>query len=56
LHAEDLGFVRSGQYDTAPDRDGSTAQGGVEQLLDRRVERVEVSVQDGGVVTHAIRL
>ena len=47
-HAEGLGFVRSGKHDTAADRDRLAAQGRVEQLLDRGVEGIQVSMEDGG--------
>ena len=45
--AERLGFVRSCKHDAATDRDGLAAQRGVEQLLDRGIKCIEVSVEDG---------
>ena len=51
-HAKGLGFVRGGEHDAAADSEGFAAQGGVEQLLDRRIEGVEVRVQDGGCRVH----
>ncbi len=53
LHAEPLGLVRGGQHDTAADGDRPAAQRRIEQLLDGRVERVEVGVQDRGTGRHA---
>ena len=41
------GFIRGGQHHTAPHCDGPVPQRGVQQLLDGRVEGVEVRVQDG---------
>ena len=46
-NAEDLSFVRRGEHDTAPDRDWLAAQRRVEQLLDRGIEGIQVSVKDG---------
>jgi hypothetical protein len=34
------------------DQDGPTAQLGPVALLDRRIERIEVGVEDGGLTTH----
>ena len=47
-HAVGLGFVARRQHDAAADDHRPAAQRGVVTLLDRRVERVEISVQDGG--------
>ena len=44
--AERARFVRGGQHDATADRDRNPAQGRVEELLDGRIERVEVSVQN----------
>jgi len=41
------GFIRCGQDHTAANRDGPVPQGGVQQLLDGRVEGIEVGMQDG---------
>jgi hypothetical protein len=46
--AERFGLVRRGKHDTAADRDRLAAQGGVEHLLDRCIEGVEIRMQDGG--------
>ena len=46
-HAERLGLVAGGEHDAAADDDRPAAQRGVVALLDRRVEGVEVGVQDG---------
>ena len=47
-HTVGLGLVACCQYDAAADDHRPAAQRGVVTLFDRRVERVEVSVQDGG--------
>ena len=47
-HAERLGLVGRCQHHAAADRDRLAAQGRIEQLLDRRVEGVEIGVEDGG--------
>ena len=49
---EGLGFIGSGQHDSAPDGDGLAAQGRIQQLLDRGVEGIEVCVEDGGCRFH----
>jgi hypothetical protein len=54
-HAEDLGFVRSGKHNTAADCDRLTAQSRVKQLLDRGVEAIQVSMEDGGSGCHPNR-
>jgi hypothetical protein len=54
-HAEYLGFVRSGKHNTAADRDGLTEQRRVKQLLDRGVEAIQVSMEDGGCGCHPNR-
>ena len=46
-HAVGLGFVAGREHDAAADDHRPAPQRGVVSLLDRRVERVEVSVQDG---------
>jgi hypothetical protein len=52
LHPVRLGLVGGREHHSparpAPDGDRPSAQRGIEQLLDRRVERVEVGVQDRG--------
>ena len=40
------GFVRRRQHHTAPDSDGPVPQGRVQQLLNGRVEGIEVGMQD----------
>jgi hypothetical protein len=47
-YAENLGFVRSGKHNTAADRYRPPTQRRVKQLLDRGVEAVQVSMEDGG--------
>ena len=49
-HAERLGFVARSQHHSAADDDRLPAQAGIVTLLDRRVERVEVGVEDRGTV------
>ena len=51
-HPEGLGLVAGGQHDTHADDHRASAQRRVVALLDRRVERVEVGVQDRGLVAH----
>ena len=51
-HAERLGLVGGRQHDPAADGDGLAAQRRVEQLLDRRIEGVEIGVEDGGHRVH----
>ena len=46
LHAEGLGLVRGGEYDAAAHRNRAPTKLRIEELLDRRVERVEIGVQD----------
>ena len=53
LHAESLRLVRRGQHHATADGDRSPAQRRIEQLLDRRVEGIEVGVQDRGTGGHA---
>ena len=52
LHSEFLGLVRRRQHHAASDGDRPAAQVGLQHLLDRRVERVEVGVKDGGRGRH----
>jgi hypothetical protein len=42
------GFVGSGENDSATDGDGAAAQGWIEQLLDRSIERIQVCMKDRG--------
>ena len=51
-HAEGLGLIAGGQDHAAADDHRAAAQPRVVALLDRRVEGVEVGVQDGGLVRH----
>ena len=51
-HPESLRLVRARQHHPATDGDGLAPQLGVQQLLDRGVERVEVGVEDGGAGVH----
>ena len=44
-----LGLVAGREHDARPDDDGAAAQARVIPLLDRRIERVEVGVQDRGL-------
>jgi len=46
--AKGPGFIRRGQHNPATHGDGLSAQGRVEQLLDRRIKGIEVSMEDGG--------
>ncbi len=46
VHPERLGLVRRRQHDAAADRDRLASQRGIEQLLNRRVEGVEIGMQD----------
>jgi hypothetical protein len=46
VDSECLGLVRRGQDHAATDRDRCAAQTRIEELLDRRVEGIEVGVQD----------
>jgi hypothetical protein len=48
MDSERPGFVGRRQHHPAADRDRPAPQGRLEQLLDGRVERVQVGVQDGG--------
>src|SRR6516164_8712250 len=50
-----LGFIRGGEHHPAANGDGFAAQGRVEQLLDRCIEGIEVSVEDGGCCLHPDR-
>ena len=45
-HAVGLGLVAGGEHDAAADDHRPSAQRGIVALLDRRVERIEISVQD----------
>jgi hypothetical protein len=54
-YAESLGFVRSGKHNTAADRYRSPPQRRVKQLLDRGVEAVQISIEDGGCGCHPDR-
>ena len=47
--AEGLGFVRCREDNPAADRNGLAAERGIEQLLDRGIEGVEVRMEDGGL-------
>ncbi len=49
-HSPRLGLVAGGQHHASPDQDGASSQGGIVPLLDRGVERVEVGVQDRGLL------
>ena len=42
------GFVGSGEHNSATDGDGAAAQGWIEQLFDRSIERIQVSMKDRG--------
>jgi hypothetical protein len=42
------GFVGSGEDNSATDGDGAAAQGWIEQLLDRSIERIQVCMKDRG--------
>ena len=55
VHAERLGLVGGREHHAAADRDRLAAKRRVEQLLDRRVEGVEIGVQDGRRGFHANR-
>ena len=48
LNPEGSGLVGRRQHHTTADRNRQTPQGRIEQLLDGRIERIEVGVQDGG--------
>ena len=48
-HAERLGLVAGREHDAAADDDRPPAQRRIVALLDRREERVEVGVEDGGI-------
>ena len=52
-HPEAPRFVGSGEHHAAADRDGPAPERGVEQLLDRGVEGVEIRVKDGGRRCHS---
>ncbi|EPQ45018.1 hypothetical protein MPS_0831 [Mycobacterium pseudoshottsii JCM 15466] len=47
-----LGLIARRQHDTAADDHRPTPQRGVVTLLDGRVERIQVRVQDGGIAVH----
>jgi hypothetical protein len=47
-----FGFVGRGEHDTATNSDGFSAQGRVEHLLNRCIERIEIRVQDGSSHCH----
>ena len=55
VHAEGLRLIGRGEHDPAADGDRLAAQRRIEQLLDRRVERVEIGMQDGRRGFHADR-
>ena len=46
-HTVGLGFIARRQHDATADEHRPAAQRGVVTLFDRRIERVEISVQDG---------
>ena len=52
MHAEGLGFVGRGEHHATADGNRLAAQEWIEQLLDRRVEGVEIGVQDCGGLFH----
>jgi low temperature requirement protein LtrA len=54
--AEPLRLVRRCQHHSPADRDRPTAKGRIEHLLHRRVERVEVGVEDSGAAGHRCSL
>src|SRR5262245_28073200 len=47
-----LGFVRRREDDSTADGNGLATQRRVEQLLDRRIEGIEIRVEDGGCCFH----
>src|SRR3990172_3062468 len=49
---ECFGFVRGGQYHTTSDGDRYALQRRIQELLDRRIEGVEIGVEDGGPGSH----
>src|SRR5262249_1152774 len=51
---EGLGFIRSGKHDPVTNGDRLATQRGVEQLLDRGVERVEVRMEDSSYRFHPV--
>ena len=51
-NAEALGFVAGGEHDSPADDDRSAAQARIVALLDGRVERIEIGVQDRGGTGH----
>ena len=51
-HAERLGLIGGGKHHAAADRDRLAAQARVEQLLDRRIERVEIGMKDRRFAVH----
>src|SRR5262245_11196164 len=53
-YAEGPRFVGGRENDAAADRNRLTAQAMVEQLFDRRIEGVEVRVENGGCGTHLV--
>ena len=48
VNAECFGFVGGGEHHAAPDRNRLSTQRRVEHLLNRRIESVEIRMQDGG--------
>src|SRR5690349_9089212 len=48
VDAEGARFIRSGEHDSAADGDRLASQPRIEQLFDRRVEGVEISMKNGG--------
>src|SRR6476659_7272387 len=52
-YAEGPRFIGGREHDAAADRDRSAAEARVKQLFDRRIEGVEVGVENGGCgITH----
>src|SRR5262245_66115645 len=51
-YAEGPRFVRGREHDAAADRNRLAAQARVKQLFDRRIEGVEVRVENGGCGDH----
>jgi hypothetical protein len=54
--AEGFGLVAGGQHDTHAHEHRAIAQCGVVALLDRRVERIQIGVQDGRLIVHDLHL
>jgi hypothetical protein len=51
-YTEGPGFVRGREHHAAADGNRLVAQARIEQLFDRRIEGVEVGVEDGGWRLH----